>query len=339
MSNYSIIEKFLHRIYLSNFFLSKASLEVENALFSNKSSKLIIEEYIFITGLARSGTTALTNKIFNSQEYASLQYSNMPFLFLPNLWRQNKKIKSLERAHKDGILIKSDSPEEFDEYFWKAHLNNTYIQDELILHKIDDQLITKYLSYISLVCLSKNKLKYISKNNNNILRIGSLKKIKNSKIIILYREPKDHANSLLKLHNAFSNDQSDDQFVLDYFNFLGHHEFGLNHKPFLLNESLNNRMRTIDTKSINYWLLNWINYYTHILNTFDESFILISFDDLITNQENVYDYLNTKLQLRAKLKAAKKYVPTEYSKIECDQDLLKEAESIFHQLSELTEYT
>ena len=116
MAAYSGIERFLHRFYLSNYSISRASMEIEQVLFGSKAHKVAIKELVFVTGLARSGTTALTNWIFSSGAYASLQYANMPFLLMPNLWKNSKKITPHERAHKDGIMIHENSPEEFDEY-------------------------------------------------------------------------------------------------------------------------------------------------------------------------------------------------------------------------------
>ena len=195
-------------------------------MHGKKAGETEVEEYVFITGLARSGTTALMNKIFSSEEYASLQYSNMPILLSPNLWNKKLKIAKHERAHKDGIIIDGNSPEEFDEYFWKVFLNDSYIKDGLLPHEVDDKVLNKYKSYVSLICHSKKKHKYISKNNNNILRLDALKKIDGNKIIVLFREPLSHASSLMKLHKSFSENQKEDPFVLDYFNYLGHHEFG-----------------------------------------------------------------------------------------------------------------
>jgi len=338
MSNYTKTEKLLHKLYLSNYFISKASLELEQSVFGTKSNKIEIEEFIFVTGLARSGTTAMTNWIFNSKEYSSLQYANMPFLFLPNLWRNSKNIDPQERSHKDGIIIDNNSPEEFDEYFWKVFLNDSYISEYLEPHIVNEETIRKYLSYVSLVCLSKNKQKYICKNNNNILRLNSLNKINGSKTIIMFRDPASHSNSLLNLHKKVSSHQENERFILDYFNFLGHHEFGLNHKPFLLNKSIKNKMVDEDKNGINYWLLNWINYHEYLLENHEHNYILISFNDLINKQETITNYLNQNLHLHSKLVIQKKHNPSKYPDVSYDIDLLEVANEIFTKLEALRKY-
>ncbi|MCW5515588.1 sulfotransferase [Muriicola sp. Z0-33] len=338
MSNYSKAEKHLHKLYLSNYFLSKSSLELEEIIHGNKAKQTPIEEYVFITGLARSGTTALMNKIFTTEEYASLQYSNMPILLSPNLWNKKLKIAKHERAHKDGIIIDGNSPEEFDEYFWKVFLNDSYIKDGLLPHEVDEKVLAKYLTYVSLICHSKGKQKYISKNNNNILRLSSLNKIQGSKIIILFRDPLSHASSLMKLHKSFSENQKDDPFVLDYFNYLGHHEFGLGHKPFLLTDNFINNKDRYTPEDLNYWLQIWINYYDYLLANFDDNWMVVSFEDLIEEPNKVYDHLKANLNINAPLTSDHKHIPTKYKDISCNIDLKERALKIYDRLCNIKAY-
>ncbi|MEQ8217982.1 MAG: sulfotransferase [Arenibacter sp.] len=338
MSSYSKSEKILHKLYLSNYFLSKSSLELEEIIFGPKAKNNQIKEYVFITGLARSGTTALMNKIFGSNEYASLQYSNMPILLSPNLWNKKLNIAAHERAHKDGIIIDGNSPEEFDEYFWKAFMKDSYIKDGLLPHAVTEDILNKYLTYTSLICLSKQKQKYISKNNNNILRLSTLKKINNSKIFILFREPISHASSLMKLHRSFSDSQLDDPFVLDYFNYLGHHEFGLNHKPFLLTENFIKTRTQYTLEDINYWLILWINYYEYVLDNIDDSFMLISFENLVNEPDSVFKYVSKTLQIQPFPNSIKKHKPTIYKTVPCNLELHNRAKEVYNKLATLIKY-
>jgi len=338
MSSYSKAEKNLHRLYLSNYFIAKSSLEMEEILFAKKAKEIKVKEHVFITGLARSGTTALMNKIFGTEEYASLQYSNMPILFSPNLWNKKLKIAPHERAHKDGIIIDGNSPEEFDEYFWKVFLKDSYIKEGLLPHEVDEKVLTKYLSYVSLICLSKQKQKYISKNNNNILRLSSLKKIEGNKIIILYREPLSHASSLMKLHMSFTNSQEKDPFILDYFNYLGHHEFGLGHRPFLLMKDFIENRGRYSTDSINYWITVWINYHEYLFENFDDKFMLVCFEDLINDPNRVFNYVKNNLQVDAVLESDKRHSPTTYSNVQCDSNIQDKANGIYQKLNELKNY-
>ncbi|MDC3132901.1 hypothetical protein OA501_01645 [Flavobacteriaceae bacterium] len=296
MKKHSRINRFLHRLYLKNYFISKSSLEYEIDRYGDK----IVEEnkLVFISGLARSGTTTFLREIHDSKKFASLQYRNMPFLFLPNTYQIKSVLKPSERAHGDSIKVNGDSPEEFDEYFWKVYLKDSFIKkDSLVSHDINDEILKKYSDYTKLVCLSKKKQNYITKNNNNILRVPSLIKLPSSVFFFLVRKPIDHVSSLIKLHKKFSQDHINDSFSLEYFNLLGHHEFGMNHKPFNLLQSHYNNLRKYDPDKTEYWLLIWKQYYQYLLNIYEDKFNLIFFEDLINEREKVNKYVNNVLQI------------------------------------------
>lgn len=335
MAGYSATDKFLHKFYLSNYSISKATLEIDEIMNGAKAKQIAVKQHVFVTGLARSGTTAVMNKIFATDKYASLQYSNMPFLLSPNLWKQKSKIESHERAHKDGIIIDGNSPEEFDEYFWKAFLKDSYIKDNgLALNEIDDDILEKYRTYVSLICLSKGKNNYVSKNNNNVLRFSALRKIAGSRLVILFRHPLSHAASLMKLDKNFSKDQEEDSFALDYFNYLGHHEFGLNHKPFMLTEGFENNRTKFSKNHLNYWLAIWLNYYKYIIQNLKQADIIICFEDLIATPNFVYQNLGSELDLE--FESSEKHTPSIYELPECDSVLLDECMAVYESLSKKT---
>ena len=52
-------------------------------------------------------------------------------------------------------------------------------------------------------------------------------------------------------------------------NWLGHYEFGLNHKTFDFKDK--NLKLDLKSDSINYWLQIWINYYEYILKIYNQS--------------------------------------------------------------------
>lgn len=337
MASYSTTDKFLHKFYLSNYAISKATLEMDEILNGTKANQLSVDQYVFVTGLARSGTTAVMREIFQSGFFASLQYSNMPFLLSPNLWKKKSKIESHERAHNDGIIIDGNSPEEFDEYFWKAFLNDAYIKDNgLIVNEINEDVLEKYKTYVKLICLAKEKNKYVSKNNNNVLRIDALRKLKSSVLIVLFRNPLYHASSLLKLHKSFSKTHEEDSFALEYFNYLGHHEFGLNHKPFILTEQFKANRHKFATDDINYWLTIWLNYYSFVLQKLKKEDFLICFEDLISSPNVVYNNLGHLLNI--KIDSFKKFEPSKYSKLDCDESLFNECMHIYNSLKEKLSY-
>ena len=249
MQNYSNIQKFLHDFVLSKKIINKSLFELEKIIYLKKKD-IINQSHVFITGLPRSGTTSLLNFLFSSDEYVSLKYRNMPFVLSPNFSKlfNKKNITKKERLHGDGINFDNNSPEAFDEVFFDN-------SEEFVKHELEN--------YIQLILLSNKKSKYLSKNNLNYKRVDLIQSIfPNSIFLIPIREPLQHANSLLNQHLHFSQLQIEDDFIRRYMNYLGHNEFGLNHK------SWNDPINYQDRSKIYYWLEQWFLFYKDIYNKY-----------------------------------------------------------------------
>jgi hypothetical protein len=197
----------------------------------------------------------------------------------------------LQRIHNDGIFINSESPEAFDEVFWKVFLKNNYIKsDRLTINTIPGDVLKKYSQFVNFALLkyyNRESTRYLSKNNNNILRIDALKSLfPQADFIITLRDPLQHAQSLLNQHKLFLNVHENDPFALEYMNWLGHYEFGKNQKSFYLNnDELFNSINKYAKTDINYWLLSWLNYYVFVLKNYAQSCTLFSYDKFCLNPE------------------------------------------------------
>ena len=249
VQNYTKIQEFLHDFVLSKKFINKSLFELEK-FFYLKNVEIRDQSHIFITGLPRSGTTSLLNFIYASDQYASLTYKNMPFILSPNFSKliNSSNVLKKERIHNDGITYDLNSPEALDEVFFNT--DDEFIKNELI-------------NYFQLICLSENKMKYLSKNNFNFNRIDLISKfLPNCNFLIPIREPLQHSYSLLKQHLNFSHLQREDDFIRRYMNYLGHNEFGLNHKPW------NDPIDYQDLNEIDYWLEQWCLFYQNILTKY-----------------------------------------------------------------------
>ena len=158
------------------------------------------------------------------------------------------------------------------EVFFSSFNTNEEIQENLI-------------DYISLILIKYKKNKYLSKNNTNYKRISLIQNIlPNSIFIIPFRNPQQHSFSLFNQHKNFINLQNKDKFFLKYMNYLGHHEFGNNHKSWFKPIKYNN------FDDINYWLEQWLLFYQNIINNFQsfKNCNLICYEELCYNN----DYLN-----------------------------------------------
>ena len=94
------------------------------------------------------------------------------------------------------------------------------------------------------------------------------------------------ASELYKQNLNFINLQKKNKFTKSYMNSLVHHEFGLNHKPFLFPSMNVSKFRQND---INYWLEQWINFYNFIKEAKlkeNRNLIFINYKELCENTNN-----------------------------------------------------
>lgn len=333
---YSELSQLLHRLILDNYNIGIKLLSLQIRKTSNPEPK-IFNSYkaILISGLARSGTTALTRHLYKSGLFSSLNYSNMPFLLYPRFWSKfyspsKKELK--ERAHNDGIEVGYSSVEALEEYFFKVITNDSYIlKDSLKVHSLTRKQNILYRRYIKSICFGKNI--YLSKNNNNILRIKSIIDLNKDILpIFLIREPLKHALSLQQQHVNFKKLQKKDPFVLEYMNWLGHHEFGKNHKPFsFVAESKIN----YDPKEVEYWLVIWINYYSYILDLNYKN--IICFEEFIKEPSMTISKISNISNLKIKKVDFNKFVKKEikYDK-KVDEALMKKATALYEKILDIS---
>lgn len=255
MNNYNFWQQLLHRIALSSRFMREMMFDFEKSAFLKKSNTEI-QNPVFVTGLARAGTTILLEAIHESGEFASLSYSDMPFLMAPNLWKKISKTdgaqQKIERAHSDGLMVNANSPEAFEEVFWATHTR----QDG----------IAQFKNYIKLILYNYQKFRYLSKNNQNVNRIDVLQKLlPRAKILVVFKEPINHASSLLKQHIGFCKAQQQDSFVKNYMDWIKHSEFGLSYQP-ITSENLRHK----NPDCIDHWLEQWHLLYDKLINHYED---------------------------------------------------------------------
>lgn len=285
--DYSDMSKLLHRLLLNNYNVSRLLFKREKKAVLKKTNSN--QNFVIVTGLARCGTTGLTTQLFESGKFHSLSYANLPFLLSPNLWKRFYKpngSSKKERAHGDKVMFGLDTVEALEEFFYKAFLKDSFIGEKTLKeHKVSKEVYDDYRIYQQMVKKANENDSdyYLAKNNNFLLRYPSLREHDNHFIMLLmFRDPLDHAWSLLKQHKRFLSQQSEDGFVLEYMNWLGHHEFGLNHKVFQFGEEVLGI--SSDQNKIDYWLQVWLNYYSKALELPDhDNSYFIDYADFLNN--------------------------------------------------------
>ena len=319
MINYSLTQKLLHKICLSNNFIKKTSFEFDNFFIKKQHINILNNKHVFITGLARSGTTALLNFIYSQNIFASLTYNDMPFILSPkfsNFLNTNDFNKNFLRLHNDGIVYKYSSPEALDEIFWR-----TFNEEEI------NNYLPKYIYQI----LKKYKQnRYLSKNNYNFKRIKQIKSIfPNSYFVITYRDPLQQTYSLFNQHKNFIQIQNKDKFILDYMNWLGHNEFGKGYKnwyePIIYS----------DTMKINHWLEQWYLVYKNCYKTLCDypNIHFISYEHLCRSE----NYWHEIIKLLSIDHPFRFHFRESIKDVECapDESLSQKAYQIYNQLNQL----
>ena len=335
MNGYTELSKLLHILILDNYNIGLKLLSREVKKYSKNINNKNC--FVIVSGLARSGTTSLTKSLHRTEAFSSLDYSNMPFLLAPNMWKKiysPKKSELRERSHEDGILMGLDTIEALEEYFFKVIKKDNFIDEKFLqTHKISKSNYELYMKYQKIVRKNNSKI-YLAKNNNFILRYKSMINYNQSfKMIVLFRHPLYHAASLLNQHFKTIQLQKSNKFAIKYMQWLAHHEFGMNHKPFNFKNDF--KGYNFDLSSLNYWLEVWINYYNYILNILDEQIVLIKYEHYCLYPEKTIQLILNSIDIEYKPNELTGFVNNRIIDHEYSESLLDKALKIYSSLESL----
>lgn len=291
---YSALDRLLHRLALGNAAVAELSFEFEQALVRpDPQTADAAGAPVFIAGLARAGTTALLRRLHATGQFRSLTYRQMPFVLAPTLWsriarRSPRVLAKAERAHGDGILVDADSPEGLEEVFWRVLAGPAYLRaDALLPHAPDADTRAAFRCYVAALLHMPPQpatgLRYLSKNNNNSLRLATLRQVFPEAVLLVpVRAPLEQAASLWRQHRRFTEPGAMAPFVSDYMRWLAHHEFGPDHRPFRL--PLPSAVPAgADPSQRDYWLGLWVDLYGWLAETAPAGTRFVCYEDLCTD--------------------------------------------------------
>jgi hypothetical protein len=218
--------------------LLRAAAYLENAWYGGDAPA--IDRPIFVTGLARSGTTIVLEKLAKHPDTASHCYRDFPFVMTPVAWNwfldraSRPDQEPTERAHKDRILVTPDSPEAMEEVLWMSYFPECHCPDRsnVLSADVENQAFEEfYRHHISKILLIRGGTRYLAKGNYNIARLSYLGRLfADARFVIPIREPVMHVASLIKQHRLFCEGESHDPRVLNHMRRVGHYEFGLDRR-------------------------------------------------------------------------------------------------------------
>ena len=349
--SYSFLDKLLFKFFLGNNVFQEVLFDVDKLFFYKKKKRI---KSLIITGLPRSGTTILLNELYKTKKFSSLTFQDLPFILSPNIYnflkknlkiillinfwekfiKKNKK-KKYKRIHNDGIFVGDEMPEAFDEVFWRVFQNRKYInKNNISMHSIGEYEMSEYQKYVNIITHRENKNLYITKNNNNILRLNNFKNLKHTFLIVTFRDPFFQSYSLIKTHKILCKKQKKNTFILKYMNYLVHHEFGLNLKTLKFKKKFSTEYKNTN---INFWLSYWIYVYENILKNYKESnnIQFLAYEKFNTKLTPTLKKFNLNLSSSNKYSFKNKNNSKKLKNLKFDKKLEIKAKKIYRELEKL----
>jgi len=316
-NRYTWSERLLHDCAFRSAGLQVALADIEDRICAAQLAGVSADHSVFVTALPRAGTTILLNVLVATGVFASHTYRDMPFVLCPMLWDRLARgfrtaDEARERAHADGLLVSADSPEAFEEMIWRQFWPEHYREATIApWHQCADQEFLDFFArHMRKIIALRNAdgaapSRYLSKNNLNISRLACLPRaLPTAKFLVPFREPVQHAASLLKQHMGFLATHAEDAFARRYMQGIGHYDFGANFRPVAFDNWIEGDRRA-EAAGIGFWLEYWIAAYRHIAKHAGGAVRLVSYRRLTEEPRSVLEWLAGFLALpdRARLVA------------------------------------
>jgi hypothetical protein len=215
--------------------------EIEDEFFDMKLNDLPIEKPVFITGLARAGTTMMLTLLSQAAGVATHRYRDFPFLFAPVAWNRFQDLMgpgqraAVERPHKDRIRITKESPEAFEEPLWQsffAHAHDAQSCHVLERKTRNPDFEAAFARHLRKILWLRGGRRYVSKGNYNVTRVDYLARLfPDARFVIPVRDPVTHVHSLVRQHQLFCQYAAGDPRIPRYLQLAGHYEFGPQRRP------------------------------------------------------------------------------------------------------------
>jgi len=260
----------------ANIFFRLASRE-ESALLTDSKQQHPPVNPIYICGLARAGSSILLELLSSHPQLASHRYKDFPFLAIPLWWNwvydriTTSEVATMERSHKDGIMVTQDSPEAMEEILWMHFFPNCHdpASNNVLDGSVDfPEFEQFYTQHQRKILLLRNGERYLAKGNYNVTRLEYILKIlPEARFVLPVRDPVNHVASLMKQDALFRKEESRDKRLLAYMRRCGHFEFGLGRTAL----NMGNQQRTEQIKElwkqgqdVRAWAMYWADIYEYV---------------------------------------------------------------------------
>lgn len=279
---------------------------LESRLMADAIATIEVRAPIFVTGLARSGSTILLEILDAHPATTAHRYSDYPLLYTPYWWNRfvqraaTGRGQAVERSHRDGILITPESPEAFEEVLWMTfftHLHDPARSAVLGAGTSNAEFEAFYRDHIRKLLAVRGARRYVSKGNYNITRLEYLLELfPDARFVIPVRDPVWHIASLMKQHALFCEQTRASPRALEHLRRIGHYEFGLDRRP--INAGDDACIREIlahfqEGRELQAWAQYWNHIYGYAMRLLEsnarvrEATLVVHFEDLCADPRNV----------------------------------------------------
>lgn len=260
---------------------------------------------VYVTGLARAGTTIVTELLSRHPELTCHRYSDFPWIYTP-YWRnwllQRSRIgvpRPVERTHRDRIMVTLDSPEAVEEVLWRHFLPRFGAgSDALDESHACEAFETFYRDHISKLLSIRGRARYLAKGNYNVSRIRYLKKLfPDARFLIMVREPSRHVASLMKQQRLFCEGLKNNPRAGFQLDASGHNEFGPHRRAIDFGDSAQlERIRSdwASGREARGWARYWTSVYAHVHSLrqsaeMADSVLVLRYEDLCADSGAAID--------------------------------------------------
>ncbi len=318
---------------------------LETRVLRDVIADIKVEKPIYVTGLARAGTTVLLERLAEHPQVATHRYADFPPLLTPYWWNRwlslvpHSREVAQERAHKDGIAVTSQSPEAFEEMLWMAFFSD--IHDPARCGAFDRQVSHPafecfYNEHIRKLLAIRQRQRYVAKGNYNLVRLGYLHKLyPDARFVVAIRDPVWHIASLMKQQRLFAMGEAGQPRALEHMRRVGHFEFGLDRRAINVGDDAMTARITELWKTgheVEGWALYWADIYRYVADVLDadpalrEACLVVRYEDQCSQPEDMLIRLHEHCQLpvdpqTVKEAAAGLHSPTYYRPRFSEQDL------------------
>lgn len=272
--------RLMTRLYRNHSDAMLRAAALESNLLRDRIQSQPVTKPVFVTGLARSGTTRMLMALNEMPELVSHRYCDQAGIFTPYWWQtvlrhgsQHRDQPEQQRAHGDGIPVGPQSPEAFEEILWQTAWPGRHDPDRsavLDQHARNPGFAQTYLDHIRKLVMARGGSRYLAKNNYNLTRLSYLARLlPDARFVVMVRQPAAHVASLIRQDRRFREQQDTHPDARAYLSAIGHHEFGYDQVPIHTGcDDIRRRARDLWQKgeTVRAWGAYWAALYGRVLD-------------------------------------------------------------------------